>query len=100
MAQVSDFKINSQVRRILTRNWLDLKKLRYSSIGGIVYLRGTIDVIYGAPATRASEWEGLTARYVDKVEKDIKRIREVRRVRFELDNWRKGVDGWSQVTAS
>ncbi len=99
MTRVDDFQINSQVRRVLTRNWLDLKKIRYSSIGGIVYLRGTIDVIYGAPLTREESWDGVTAKYVDKIEKDIMRIPDVVRTRFELDDWRKTAGSWTQVAS-
>jgi hypothetical protein len=97
MSRINDFQINSQVRRVLTRNWLDLKKIRYSSIGGIVYLRGAIDVMYGAPLTREGSWDGVTAKYVDRIEKDIRSIPDVKSIRFELENWRKAAGRWMQV---
>jgi hypothetical protein len=97
LSRINDFQINSYVRRVLTRHWLDLKKIRYSAIGGVVYLRGTIDVMYGAPMTREGDWEGVTARYIDKIEKDIRQIPDVKSIRFEFEDWRKAAGRWTQI---
>lgn len=93
MARVSDFRINSEVRRILIKNYLNLKKLRYSSIGGVVYLRGTIEIMRNARIRRL-RWQGVTDEYMKDLEKAIKKVTGVKRVRFELYRWEKRIDGW------
>ena len=93
MAGVSDFKINADVRRILTKHWINLRKLQYSCIGGIVYLRGVIEVMYNAP-NRTDTWQGVTAKHVAQLEKSIKGIPNVKRVNFQFQDWERGTDGW------
>jgi hypothetical protein len=93
MASAADFKINADVRRILTKHWINLRKLQYSCIGGIVYLRGVVEVMYNAPG-REQSWQGVTARQVAELEKAIKRIPNVKRVQFRFQNWERGTDGW------
>ena len=93
MAGASDFKINADVRRILTKHWINLRKLQYSCIGGIVYLRGVVEVMYNAPS-RTETWQGVTAKHVEQLEKSIKRIPNVKRVHFKFQDWERGADGW------
>jgi len=91
----SDFKINSGVRRVLTKHWINTKKLKYSSIGGIVYMRGLIEIMYNAPI-RGSDWQGITAEHIGDLERSIKKIPEVKRVNFQLLHWEKSGDGWTK----
>jgi len=99
----SDFKITSDARRILTKYWIDLKILRFSCIGGIVYLRGSLDIMYNAPSTGDSGGGGgggITAERVGNLERALRKIPNVKRVKFQLTNWEKQADGWTKKTSS
>ncbi len=89
----SDFKITSDVRRILTKKWINTKKLRFSSVGGVIYLRGDLDVLYNAP-NRDSESAGMTGTQVGDLERALRRVPNVKRVSFQLNNWEKRAEGW------
>ena len=91
----SDFKITADVRRILTQKWINMKTLKYSCIGGTVYFRGDLDLMYNSPH-RASEALGITAQQISELEKLIRRLPNVRQVIFKLNNWEKKADGWSK----
>jgi hypothetical protein len=95
----SDFKITSDARRILTKYWINLKILRFSCIGGIVYLRGSLDIMYNASSTGDSGG-GITAERVRNLERALKKIPNVKRVKFQLTNWEKQADGWTKKTSS
>ena len=95
----SDFKITSDARRILTKYWINLKILRFSCIGGIVYLRGSLDIMYNAPSTGDSG-DGITAERVGNLERALRKIPNVKRVKFQLTNWEKQADGWTKKTSS
>lgn len=92
---VSDFKINADVRRILNKHWISLKDLKFSCIGGIVYMRGHLDLMYNAP-TRGEDWLGISGEYIGNLERAIKKIPNVKRVNFKLNNWEKTSDGWTR----
>ena len=89
----ADFKINADVRRVLTKHWINLKLLRYSCVGGIVYLRGELDLVFNAPSRRG-DWNGMTAEQVSNLEKSLKRVTNVRSVKLQLSNWEKVDTGW------
>ena len=91
---VSDFKINADVRRILNKHWISLKKLRFSCIGGIVYMRGNIDLMYNAP-TSGNDRQGISGEQIRNLERAIKKIPNVKRINFQLNNWEKKSDGWT-----
>ncbi len=93
----SDFKITSDVRRVLTKYWINTKILRYSCVGGIVYFRGSLDTLYNAP-TSAASGSGITAERVGDLERAIKKIPNVKRVKFQLTNWEKQAEGWTKKT--
>ncbi len=95
----SDFKITSDARRVLTKYWINLKILRFSCIGGIVYLRGSLDIMYKAPSTGDSGG-GITAERVGNLERALKKIPNVKRVKFQLTNWEKQANGWTKKTSS
>ena len=92
---VSDFKVNSDVRRILNKNWISLKLLRFSCTGGIVYFRGSIELMYNAPSG-GEGWQGISSEQIGNLERAIKKIPNVKRVNFKLDNWEKTSNGWNR----
>ncbi len=93
---VSDFKVNADVRRILNKRWISLKQLRFSCTGGIVYMRGSLEMMYNAP-TGGKNWQGLTGEHIGNLERAIKKIPNVKRVNFQLNNWKKMSDGWTRI---
>ena len=93
---VSDFKVNADVRRILNKRWISMKQLRFSCTGGIVYLRGTLELMYNAP-TGGTGWHGISGEQIGNLERAIKKIPNVKRVNFKLNNWEKKSDGWTRI---
>ena len=91
----SDFKITSDVRRILTRKWINVKKLRFSCVGGVIYMRGDLDILYNAP-NRDSESPGMSGTQIGNLERALKRVPNVKRVSFQLNNWEKRAEGWTR----
>lgn len=80
----SDFRINSKVRSVLSRHWIDLSMLGFSSINGTVRLTGTL-----CRLSSESETAQLTKQSVAQLESELTTIREIKRVYFDLTNWRK-----------
>ncbi len=93
---VSDFKVNADVRRILNKHWISLKQIRFSCTGGIVYLRGSLELMYNAQ-TGEKGWQGMTGEQIRILERAIKKIPNVKRVNFKLNNWEKTSDGWTRI---
>ena len=77
----SDFRINSMVRSVLARHWIDLQKIVIGSFRGTVRLTGELCHI-GNDGVRVPE-----PRQLDNVEAEIRAIPEVERVYFDLSNW-------------
>jgi hypothetical protein len=84
---ISDFQINSKVRSVLAKHWIDIQKLRFGSFRGTVRLSGEL---YLAGDRSASF---LDAAKITLVENQVRRIRGVARVYFDLKNWRKNESG-------
>jgi hypothetical protein len=88
----SDQEINRGVRSVLSRNWLDLSKTNFASRRGIVRLMGELRRL-GAESSKPLEPHNL-----DALDSEIKRLRGVDRVHFDLRNWRRNSEGeWVQI---
>ena len=83
----SDFRINSSVRSLLARRWVDLRKVQVSSFRGTVRLTGEINKL-GCEGVAPSE-----PQYMDQIELDIQALPEVERAYFEITNWRRNESG-------
>jgi len=96
---IDDWSINVKVEAELVKAWIDTRKIDFSTINGIVHLRGTIDfqldvfVNPDAPDYHTKRME-IEAAKLKRVESHIKRIGGVRGVRMELTNWVKMGDRW------
>jgi len=88
----SDLEINRGVRSVLTRHWLDLSKTNFASRRGIVRLMGELKRL------GAETGKPLEARNLETLDTEIKRLRGVDRVHFDLANWRKNEEGeWISI---
>jgi len=100
-----DYRINAEVRRLLVSRWVDVARLQIGSTNGVVYLMGSLGVRLEDPSRRDSEVaprhnpQESVLHLAKTLEKDIRRIREVRDVVFKLDNVFKRGGRWRLVNA-
>ena len=90
MAASSDFRINSQVRSLLARHWIDLKKIQIGSFRGTVRITGELSRLGG---------EGCPPyepHLIETLEMEIRALADVERVYIEATNWiRAGSGHWT-----
>ena len=92
---VSDFRINSKVRAVLAKHWIDLQSIRFGSFRGVVRLMGELRRLGGGSSSARDEFQ------LDVLEGEIKRIRGVKRVYFDLVNWERSATGqWREKGGS
>lgn len=87
-----DFRINATVRTTLVRFWVDTSKLDHGAINGVIYLRGRL-VREISRSTNGSEEESLTL-LARNLERELKNIRGVRDVVYNLENLIKARGRW------
>ncbi len=94
--KVLDFQINVQLKKMLVERGIDTSRLRISTMGGTVYLRGQLEFMHAAPAAHGQghQWMAKKIKFLRDLERDVKRIRGVRFIRFQLSNWEKDGDKW------
>jgi len=85
-----DYRVNAEVRRLLVSRWVDVSQLQIGTTNGVVYLLGRLDTTMEDPAKR-DEMRGRgssdrTVSLVVALEKDLRRMRDVRDVVMKLDN--------------
>ena len=78
---ISDFQINSRVRSVLARNWVDLHKIAFGSFRGTVRFSGEICYLGGRSSDKADPHK------VELLERELMGIEGVRRIYFDLSNW-------------
>ncbi|MBI4777505.1 hypothetical protein HY792_01060 [Candidatus Desantisbacteria bacterium] len=99
---VDDWTINVRVETELVKNWVNTKLIDFSTISGVVYIKGKLDFqldIFVNPDDQ-DYFEKRTMVEVEKVkriERNIKKISGVRAVKFELDNWFKMGARWIKL---
>ena len=81
---VSDFQINSRVRGIFAKHWLDTSQLSVVTIKGIVYLGGHVRKL---PAV-SSDIE-VDEDLMQNIDFEISRIKGVKRITYRFEEWRK-----------
>ena len=86
---VQDLELNSGVRSVLSRHWIDLTKTSFYARKGHVHLGGEVAVI-GAKNELAGTADALKA-----TEAELRRLRDVKTISFEFTNWvRDGAGVW------
>jgi hypothetical protein len=94
-----DYRINAEVRRYFVSRWVDVSRLQIGTTNGVIYLLGTLETTMEDPRRRLDvSLEGgalerllLLARQLDR---DLRRIRDVRDVIFKLENITKRGGKW------
>jgi len=97
-----DYRINAEVRRLLVSRWVDVTRLQIGTTNGVVYLMGSLGTAIAEPIRRDLEAQRLSPReralhLAKTLEKDIRRIHNVRDVVFKLDNVFKRGGRWRCV---
>ncbi|OIP42179.1 hypothetical protein AUJ95_02005 [Candidatus Desantisbacteria bacterium CG2_30_40_21] len=99
---VDDWTINVRVETELVKNWVDTKQIDFSTISGVVYIKGKLDFqldVFVNP-NEQDYFERKAMVEVEKlkrVERNIKKIPGVRAVKFELENWFKMGARWVKL---
>ncbi len=89
----ADFRINSHVRQVLARHWIEIEAMSTTSINGVLYFRGKIH--YRA-AKRAAAGE-IDQEALVRIEAELRQIKDVKRIRWQLDNWLREENGWVPI---
>ena len=79
-----DFQINSRVRGIFSKHWLDISQLSVVTIKGNVYIGGTVKKL--AAVSRHIE---INEELMETIDYEIRRIKDVKRITYRLEDWRK-----------
>jgi hypothetical protein len=95
---VPDYTIQTQVRALLVRNWMDTRRIDYNVIGGVVHMRGTMAVLYEHPERDQNDEHGISARLLVNLERDMMRVDGVKAVHYDLSNWIKTGGMWIKRT--
>jgi hypothetical protein len=87
-----DFRINAVVRTILVRFWIDTSKLDHGAINGVIYLRGRL--IKEIVRENDQDSEESILFLARRLERELKNIRGVRDVVYNLENLIKARGRW------
>ncbi len=82
----SDLQINVRIRKILASHWIDLRDLHYRAYKGTVRLSGYMKRINGIPTD-------VLPMPIPLIEHEVRRIEGVKLVFFDLENFKKNVEG-------
>lgn len=90
---VADFRTNTQVRRILVKRWIDTSKVEFGTTNGVVYIKGMIATPEDMKALKAIGGRSRLDLIV-KIEKEIRRLPDVKDVVFKLKDYEKTGGKW------
>jgi hypothetical protein len=90
----SDFQVNSRVRGIFAKHWLDTSQLSVVTIKGNVYLGGRIRKL---PAV-SSDIE-INEELMEAIDFEIGRIKGVKRITYRLEEWRREAGKFISLSA-
>ena len=108
---VVDYRINAEVRRHLVSRWVDVAEIQIGTTNGVVYLLGRLDTSMEDPERNTGGSRRQVAlvrllRLAMQLERELRKLRDVRDVVFKFDNvskrggrWR-AVDGATVVSVS
>jgi hypothetical protein len=101
---VDDWTINVRVETELVKNWVDTKQIDFSTISGVVYIKGKLnfqlDIFVNPDEQDYFEKRAMVeVEKVKRIERNIKKIAGVRAVKFELENWFKMGARWVKLKA-
>jgi hypothetical protein len=88
-SEVSDYEINGTIRRELTSLGIDLTGVRYRCSGGAVEIVGKLKFHEPKPPSDA-------IKFITLLEDQVGKIRGVKRVKIDFDDWEKSGSGWGR----
>ena len=88
-----EWKVNSKVKIILSRNWINMSKLLVNTVKNTVCVKGELSFT-GDKVDDHSEF--VVSNQLKKVEREISALREVRHVQWKLVGWRKSKNKWQK----
>ncbi|MEW6102738.1 MAG: hypothetical protein AB1630_02780 [bacterium] len=100
---VEDWDINVSVRQELVKRFVDLRRIKFNTIASVVHLKGSVVFVKTKDSSEkivASIEERLEAekrRLID-LEKRIRKIKGVKAVIFDLEDWVKFGSEWKRKT--
>lgn len=80
MNRVEDLEINKAIRRVFVKHFIDLGKISIRTTNGSVMIYGKLDRMYGIN-------QELTTNIVNSIFDDISKIKNIKRLNIELENW-------------
>jgi hypothetical protein len=94
-----DYRINAEVRRFLVSRWVDVSLLQIGTTNGVVYLMGSFEPLVEDALQRVGQAQERDPaqrllRLLLLVEKEMRRLRGVRDVVFNLRNARRKGGIW------
>ena len=101
-----DYRVNAEVRRLLVSRWVDVSRIKIGTTNGVVYLMGTLEPSVEDALERSGGSAEITSaaerllRLVAVIEKELRRVRDVRDIVFNLQNVRKKGRAWNVVGAA
>ncbi len=90
----ADFRINAAVRKIFIRHWLDLKLIDYKTINFVVHIKGKFRTKKQSGKSKGKAYD-MNPSVVSAIEREIIRVRGVKRVQMKLDGWVKSGGKWA-----
>ena len=99
-----DYRITAEVRRFLVSRWIDVSQLQIGTTNGVVYMIGSFEPMVEDALQRVGEAPepdpvARLIRLVSLVDKEIRRMRGVRDVAFNLRNMRRKGGLWRALGA-
>ena len=93
---VLDLKIKCEIRNILVQFWVDTTRVNISSHQGVVYLRGTLQRVKKEHTLVQNSLTGNKdqIKIMQNIEERIRRVRNVKRIVFDIDNFKKVGSTW------
>ena len=91
---VDDARINSMVRSVLVRRWVDLDRLRIGTSDGVVYVEG--ELRQGLSLATAIGEGKPSVQFIRKVDRELRRISGVRDVVLSLAGFEKVGAEWKR----
>jgi len=90
---MEEWKINTQVKIILNRNWIDVPKLLVSTVKNTVCIKGELSFTGDKVDGRN---EPAVSSQLRKAEREILALRNVRYVDWRITGWRKTKTKWER----
>jgi hypothetical protein len=88
-----DFRINAAVRKVFIRHWLDLQLIEYRTTNCVVYVMGALRGKRGRGSDKKRDYT-INPSVVEALEREIMRIRDVKRVHMKFEGWTKSGGKW------